>query len=271
MQPVAKLAFLDVANKAVNPGDRLGHRRICRQAKISLDARGLRFGTHGTDQTIPACGIKAVGSGIFIQQPFQSQKSLRYRRLGHRRRHMAQRYRSNAPFGLGRLAGIIDDKGINHRSWAKQHLGPTRIRQGHRFAGQPFQRAMRADMQQCMGVLRPQPQIERHIAMTRSARQIVVIAIARHHIAAFGLQGDQGVPRADSGKMERSNTTSWIIGGVTPCRQQIGAQGVWNGLQRGQIVGQRPCQTITHQSLPKFGGRRHRISSGCQMPQHRRH
>ena len=46
---------------------------------------------------------------------------------------------------------------------------------------------MRTDVDQRVQALRAQPQIEGDIAMTRNARQVVVIAIACRDMAALGL------------------------------------------------------------------------------------
>ncbi len=60
---------------------------------------------------------------------------------------------ADAPLGLRRFAGIVDDKGIDHRQLARQRLGPAFVRQRHGFSRQPFQRAMRAHVDHGVGDL----------------------------------------------------------------------------------------------------------------------
>ena len=72
-------------------------------------------------------------------------------RSGHRRRQMAERHRRDAALGLRRFARIADDERIDDGQRAGDDLGKTVFAQRDRLAGQPFQRAMRADMDQARG------------------------------------------------------------------------------------------------------------------------
>ena len=197
MQPVAKLAFLDVADETVDPGDRLGREAAIRagQDRPRPRAPAPRRGSRAISRS------RRAGSSPSAVEYSSSSRSSRLQRLGQRaerqrRRQMAKRHRADAPLGLRRLARIVDDEGIDHRQRTGQRLGPAVGRQRHRLARQPFQRAMRADMDQRMQSLRPQPEVEGDIAVARGAREVVIVVIARRDLAAFGLQRDQRSRRA---------------------------------------------------------------------------
>jgi hypothetical protein len=202
VQAVAELAFLDVADEAVDADH--GFRRAGRgvQTQILQHARRLCLVADAGDQSVAPGRVQPFGGGIFVQQPFERQQSLRHGGGGHGRRHMAQRQRADAALGLRGLARIVDDEGIDNRHGACQRLGPAVLRQGDRLAGQPFQRAMRADMDQSLHPLRAQPQVEGDIGMGGHARHIVVVGVAGGDFAAFGLQGDDGLAAPESGEVE---------------------------------------------------------------------
>ena len=101
---------------------------------------------------------------------------------------MAQGHRTDAAFRLRGLARIVDDEGIDHRHRPQQRRGPAVARQRHRLARQPFQRAMRAHVDQRPRALLRQPQVEGDIAMARHAGQVVIAVLAPRAVAAFGLQ-----------------------------------------------------------------------------------
>ena len=170
VQPVAELAFLHVADEAVDPCDRLGQRRRSIQPQIGLHPRRRRLGADIGLQAVAAARIKAISIGKLIQQPFQPCQPLGRAAGAQRRGDMTQRQCPDAALGLRGLARIVDDEGVDHRQITGQRLGPAFIRQGHSLARQPFQRAMRADMHQRLRAeFLPQPEVEGDIAMARGA------------------------------------------------------------------------------------------------------
>ena len=89
MQPVAKLAFLDVADKAVDAGDRLGGGGVGGQADVLGDARLLRLDLDIGDEAVAARRVQPVGGRIFIEQPFEPQQRRRGFALRHGRGQVA--------------------------------------------------------------------------------------------------------------------------------------------------------------------------------------
>src|SRR5947209_191213 len=115
---------------------------------------------------------------------------------------MAYCNRADATLGLRSLTGIVDDEGIDYGHIADQRLGPAGARQCHRLARQPFQRAMRAHMDQRMDPLLPEPKIERNIGVAGNAGEIVIVDIAACDLATLGLDRDDRLAASDSGKVE---------------------------------------------------------------------
>ena len=107
---------------------------------------------------------------------------------------MAERHRRDAALGLGGLARIADDERIDDRQRAGDDFGKAGLAERHRLAGQPFQRAMRADMDQRMTAeLFAQPQAEGDQRMARRQRGVVVVGTAVGGASAIGGEGDGDV------------------------------------------------------------------------------
>ena len=89
-------------------------------------------------------------------------------RVDERRRQMADGHGAGASLGLRRFAGIVDDERIDQRRRPKHGFRRAGLREHHGFAGQPFQRAMRAEMNQRVDVSHvTQPEIEGDIGVAR--------------------------------------------------------------------------------------------------------
>src|SRR6516162_6268993 len=115
---------------------------------------------------------------------------------------MADREGAGAPLRLRRLPGVIDDEGIEHRHVAGQCFRPAVRRQRDGFAGEPFERPVRAHMDECVDALPPEPQIEGDIRMTGRARKIVIFRIAMIEVTSFWLDRDDDLATPDRGKTE---------------------------------------------------------------------
>ncbi len=201
MQPVAELAFFDITDEPVDTGDCLGRRTGQIQTQIVLDPHGLRLGADIVD----CSRSRRRGSSPSALENSSSRAPAApsdpvSRLLPQGRRDMAKRHRPDASFGLCCFAGVVDDERVDDRQIANQRFGPTRIAKGHRLAGQPFERAMRTDMDQGIGLLL-QPEVKGDIGMARHAFEIVIVVVARAGLPALGLQGDQAFPRRTAAKL----------------------------------------------------------------------
>ncbi len=119
-------------------------------------------------QPVAAAAVEPVGLGVFVDQPFKLVLVLVQPGAGQRRRQMAKRDGGDAPLGLRRLAGVGDDEGIDDGQRAGDDLGKAGFAERDGLAGQPFQRAMGADMDEGMDAERfAQPQAEGDQFMAR--------------------------------------------------------------------------------------------------------
>jgi hypothetical protein len=236
VEAVAELAFLDVADEAVDAHHGLSRAGILRQAEVLGDAAGLRFIADlvisrsrraGSSPSAVEYSSSRRSSAAGLRAPRWPPSSVGYGPASARR----------CGVGLGGLARIVHDERIDHRQRADQRFGPAALRQGDGLAGQPFQRAMRANMDQRMDTLSAQPQVECDITMARDARDIVIVVIPPGRIAAFGLQGDEGLAARDGSEVEGALGKGGVVFGLAPCLLQIRAQAVGQGGQR-LLIGQ---------------------------------
>ena len=81
---------------------------------------------------------------------------------------MIDDHRLRTPLGLGALAGVIDDEGIDMRHWSQNCLGQTVFTHGQSLTRQPFQITMLTHMHNrlCLLVM-PDPKIEGQIIVWR--------------------------------------------------------------------------------------------------------
>ena len=177
VQAVAELAFLQVADEAVDPRDRLGRRGVGGKAKVGGDARGAASSRIDGDQAGAAGGVEAVGGGVFVEEAFEALEFGRDCALRQWRRQVAEGDGADAALGLRRLAGVVDDEGVDDWQGADQRLGPAGVGQGDRLAGQPFQRAVRAHVDQGVEALRAEPEVEGDIGVARGAGEVVVVVV----------------------------------------------------------------------------------------------
>ncbi|MCY1170780.1 hypothetical protein D9M73_108700 [compost metagenome] len=244
MQAIGELALLHIADKAIDPGDRLGQRRRPIQAKLGLEPQRFRFGANIGLQAVAPRRVEPVGIGKFVEQRLDPPEPRACTGRGQRRRDMADRDRTDASLGLRCLAGIVDDERVDAGHRPDQRLGPARMRQGNGFARQPFQRAVRADMHDRIGPSRAQPQIESDIAMARAAGEVVIVLIAIRIIPAFRLQRHQRAPGAYRRELEYPVHQCRIGFGFAPRCGQILSQSLGQRRQRAAILGQRPGQKV---------------------------
>jgi len=80
---------------------------------------------------------------------------------------------------------------------------------------------MRADVDDGVDTLPPEPEMERDIGMAGHARQIVIVGIAMTDITALRLNGDDRLAASDRGEMKCAVTAIGIVLRGAPCTRQI--------------------------------------------------
>ena len=147
MQAVADPHVLEVAEPGVERGERF-LRRLRLGGAFRDEAGGAPAFQDQRGDGAGAARIEPLRLGIFVVEAFELER--RPVRAGgdQRRRQMADRRRADAPLGLRRLAGIVDDERIDDRRRADENFGRAAFGQRDRLARQPFERAVRAELDQ---------------------------------------------------------------------------------------------------------------------------
>ena len=179
MQAVLDGEILEIAEPGVDALQGGVRRFVETDAGVRREPGLLRLRDDQFRQPVAAAAVEPVGLHIFVDETFKHLLVFVQPGLGEWRRQMAERDGGNAALGLRGFARIADDEGINDRQRAGDDLGKTVAGERHGLAGQPFQRAMRADMHDGMAAERfLQPQAEGHQRMARRQRRVVIVGAA---------------------------------------------------------------------------------------------
>ena len=144
MQSVADPHVLEVAEPGVERDERLVRRLVVGGAFLQQPGGGAALEDQRRDGA-RAARIERLRLGEFVEQAFELQDRAMRSGGDQRRRQMADRHRADAPLGLRRLAGIVDDERVDDRRRAEHDFRRASFRQRRRLARQPLQRAMRAE------------------------------------------------------------------------------------------------------------------------------
>ena len=217
LKPVADAHLLDVAEPGVEPGERGRGFLAVADAAIGGEAARMRPLDDGRAEQPGAARIERERFSIFVEQRFEVARRAMRAGLGERRRHMADRHRADAPLGLRRLAGVVDDEGVDHRNGAEHHLGSAGGVQRHGLARQPLQRAVRAEMHQRVDAFdRPKPEIEGDVAVARRSGGVVIVGAPLPSSPAVGLDRHQQTIRPNESEGESTIQHRRIVAGLPP-------------------------------------------------------
>ena len=195
-----------------------------------------------------------------------------------RRRQMADRHSGDAAFGLRRLARIADDERIDHRQRPGHDLRKTRSGQRHGLAGQPFQGAVRAHVNEGVDagdLLQPQP--ERDQGVTRRQLRIVIIGAALRAASAIRWQRDKDIAESSRTKMEHAVAHIRIAGRLAPGLINLLDGRARHTAERGEIIVDRHNRVIAtaRQLVQQSAGRARRagdvVSGIAQIVQRGKH
>ena len=239
MQAVADAHVLEVAEPGVERGERL-LRRLRLGGAFRDEARGAPAFEDQRGDGAGAARIEPLRLGVFVVEAFELER--RPVRAGgdQRRGQMADGRRADAPLGLRRLAGIVDDERIDDRRRAEENFGRAAFGQRDRLARQPFERAVRAELDQRVDpLLGDEPDMKRDVAVAGRQGQVVVVALAARRIAAVGLNRDDQPAEPDEAEAERAADAGRIGGRIAPGGLDRLAKVAWRRGERGLVVGQR--------------------------------
>ncbi|MCY1411359.1 hypothetical protein D9M71_267440 [compost metagenome] len=144
--------------------------------------------------------VKQLGFVVLVGQQFQMAQRAVGLGPGQRRHQVVDNHRLGPSLGLGALARVIDNKGIDVGHRPKQCIRPALFGQAHALAWQPFQIAMLAHMYQRIGGKAvPQPKMKGQVTMGRNQVRVVINRAGVDLITARRLNADEGQPKTQPG------------------------------------------------------------------------
>ena len=245
MQAVADLHFLELAQVVVDPRERLVGAVACGDAAVAVEAEAPReVEDFAAEQRQPA-RVDPRGLVILVDKPFQFRQRAVALGAGHGRGEVVDDDCCGAAFGLASLAGVIDDEGVEMRQRPEGGLGETLFRQRDRLAGQPFEIAVLAEMDDGVSVERlAQPDVEREIGVRRNEVGVVIGGGGVETVAARRLHADRYIAELHDGEAESAVGDAGIGFGRPPSdrsrrREPLPAGGRKRGRRIRQGSGRR--------------------------------
>ncbi len=259
MHPVADPHVLQFAEPAVELSQRRFGVRPFRVAFAQQPGRVRPLQDQSGDD-LRATRIERLRLREFIEQSFQLLRGAVRARFDQRRREMADGDRADPALGLRGLAGIVDDERVDQRRRAEQGLGRTARVERHRFAGQPFERPVRAAMDQRVNAgPMAQPEVEGDIGVARGQRGVVVVALAAVAMAAIGLEGEREIAGLDVAEDEGAVPDARVVGRIAPMGGERRGKGGWKLLQQRAVIIQRKAAAEAFPGSPEKVARRSRV------------
>ena len=240
MQAVADAHVLEVAEPGVEGDQRFLRRLAISRAFLEQPAFAPPLEDQRGDGA-RAARIEPLRLGEFVEQPLELERGPMRSGGDQRRRQVADRRRADAALGLRRLARIVDDERIDDRRRPEQDFGRASLAERDRLARQPFERAVRAELNDRVDVLvAREPEMERDIGVARRQVEIVIVALARRNIAAVGLRRDDELAEPNEPKAERAADRIAVFGRLAPGGEERPPEGERRRGEVGLVFGQ--CQ-----------------------------
>ena len=151
MQAVADLHFLELTKVVVELGKRRVLGLVLGDAAVQIQADAPREIEDLARQHPKPARVHPRRLVIFVDQLFEVAQRPVGLGAGQRRRQMVDDRRRRPALGLGALAGIVDDEGIEVRCRPERGFGEAILGQRHRLAGQPFEIAVLAEVNDGVG------------------------------------------------------------------------------------------------------------------------
>ncbi len=214
MQPVADLHLLEVAEIGVERLERLA--RHVREPEVAVEPGGGRGGDDLPLEIVLPTPIHAGGKRVFVDHRLERRERAVELRPGHRRHQVVDDHRRCPPLGLRPFAGIVDDERVDQRQRPEAQLRPAFGRERQRLAGQPFEAAVLAEMDDRVGGEHVvEPGVERDVVVRR--HEFAVMEARLLLPAPRRLHGHRDVAVADG-------ADGVIAGRSAPTRGQRGAR-----------------------------------------------
>ena len=222
---------------------------------------------------------------VLVEEPLEPGQVVVDLGPGHRRDEVVDDDRVGPPLGLGALAGIVDHERVDERQVAEGGVGPAGRREADPLAGQPFQVAVLADVDDGVGPPRPfQPAVGGQVVVGR--RQVGGVVDGDRVLAeAPGwLHHDQHVAEVEAGQadgavvdVDRAGRFAPVLDHVVPQRfRELGEPGgvvggvhgadgpfELGGRERLLLVGE-PVDELGHEGVAVGGDVVDPVAGGAQ-------
>ena len=271
VQRVAHEQVLDVAQLGIQLGDGFAILFAPREAALlgeagtpgALDDLGL--------EVLLPPAIESVGGSVLLDDAFHGCERAVQSGGAEGRIEVTYGHCRQPPLGLHRLAGVVDDEGVDHGHGSEHPLWPAVCRESDGLSGQPLQRAVRAEMDQRVNLLiLAQPAIGLDVGGRRFCADIVV---AR---AAIGLEkhDDLAATKVGLGAVQQGYDVFLAAGLPAGVEAGIPQEGedferALDGIQPDRVAGAAAARGIIrqhHGHAPLEAGRRRQSDPvGCQL------
>ena len=195
MEAVADLQLLDLAQVIVDAREMLGGGIAGIDAEIAGEAQGLAALEDPLAEVGQAAGIECGRLVVLVDQGLELRELAPALGTGHGWGEVVDNDRSRTALGLGALAGVVDDERVEVGHRPEHGLGQAGGGKGGGLAGQPFEVAVLAKMDDRMRAEAvAQPEVEGEIAVRRRQVRRVIGGVGVDVVAAGGLQAHDHPP-----------------------------------------------------------------------------
>jgi len=180
--------------------------------------------------------VETIGLCVFVKEALEFARLAGKSAVNELRRQVPDGQPGDAALGLRRLARIADNERIDHRQRAGHDFREAFRRERDRLAGQPFERAMRAHVDERIGfrhVLQPEPEGDERVP--RRQQRIVVVGAALRRAAAVGRQRDQKLAECLRAETKAAVAHVGIVGRLAPGIAQPRDRGIRHARQQGFV------------------------------------
>ena len=167
MQAVFDGEVFQVTQPGIDAPERVVRRVRGGDAGLARQRGALRGLDDQLGQPLAPAAIEPVGLRIFVDQALELARIARKPAVDQRRRQMADGHAGQAALGWRGLARIVDDEGIDDGKRPGDDFREAFRRERDRLAGQPFERAVRAHVDDRVDVrrmLQRKPECEERVA-----------------------------------------------------------------------------------------------------------
>ena len=194
VQAVLDGEVLEVAQPGIDAAQRVVGRGCARDTGLPRQAGALRRLDDQCGEAFAPPPVEAVGLRVLVDQAFEFARVAGKSAVNERRRQVPDGQPGEAALGLRRLARIADNERIDHRQRAGHDFREAFRGERDRLAGEPFERAMRAHVDERIDLGHVlQPEAEGDERVPRRQQRIVIVGAALRRAAAVGRQCDQNL------------------------------------------------------------------------------